>query len=158
MNSTHPKWNPWPTGIVAFFVVFIGFIAAFITFASRQPAELVRPDYYAEELQYQQQIDRLNRTRAIRTEVGVAYEHAGHCIEIVLPAEHALQPTSGTIQLYRPSDSRLDRKVKLEVNHRGVQRMDARALSPGLWRVKVQWVSDGRGFYFDQALVVPKAS
>ncbi len=51
----------WPGG---FFILFGGYIAGFIVFASRQKMDLVRNDYYDQEIRYQQQIDRVQRTAA----------------------------------------------------------------------------------------------
>ena len=63
--------NPWPIAIVSYFIIFIAFIAWFITFAMRQKMDLVRDDYYDQEIRFQQQIDRVQRTQSISTPRGV---------------------------------------------------------------------------------------
>jgi len=154
MNSPATKRNPWPYAIIAYFIVFASAIAAWITFAVRQNMDLVRKDYYEEEIRYQQQIDRQNRTQAIRSEVNVSYDGTQQAITLTLPSTHARQQASGTIQLYRPSDASLDRTVQLVVNAEGTQRLDAKALRPGLWKVRIQWTTAGQDYSFDQSVVI----
>lgn len=157
MKSPFRNLHPWPASIVAFFIVFISGIITFTLFASRQRMDLVRPDYYEEELRFQQQFDRVARTAAVRSQVSVAYDLAQRSITVKLPPGHAGPMLSGRIQLYRPSDARLDRSVPLQADARGWQSLDARALVPGLWKIRVSWRLDGREYYYDQSVVVGEA-
>ncbi len=123
--------NPWPIAIVAYFVVFIGFIATFTVFACRQNIQLVQRDYYDGEVRYQQQLDRLNRAQSLGREIAITYDHTSQEISVKLPVAHANPLTSGQIRFYRPSDASLDRDCVLQLDARGVQRFQARDLRPG---------------------------
>src|SRR5262245_24832520 len=81
--------NPWPISIIAFFALFIMFIVAFIVFAMRQEVDLVRHDYYDQEVRFQQQLDRLTRSRFLSAEVAISYDAGHQQITLKLPAEHA---------------------------------------------------------------------
>lgn len=148
-----PAWNPWPTALVAYFIVFIGCLIAYTTWAVRQNVDLVRADYYEQEIRYQQQIDRLGRTREFARDVAATYDAAQSVINISLPPFHATDAT-GIIHLYRPADSRLDRELKLALDPQGRQRVDARALAPGLWKARVQWNVNGQEYFFDRTLII----
>jgi nitrogen fixation protein FixH len=148
-------FNPWPYALMAFFGVLITAIASMITFALRQDDQLVSGDYYEQELHHQQQIERVRRTQAFAGQVSV--EYAGGEITVVLPAAHARQQPTGSVQLYRPSDARLDRDVKLAVNAAGRQQIDARGLRPGLWRVRVTWTAGTEEYFRDATVIVPAA-
>lgn len=156
MNTTdHSKsWNPWPVAIIAFFALFITAVIAFIIFASRQRVDLVRPDYYEEEMRYQGQLDRLNRTRSISSQVAVDYNTRQQHILITLPREQAEHRPTGRIQLYRPSNASLDRSVPLAVDAAGLQQVDAAKLQAGLWKVRVQWTVNGEEYFVDRVIVV----
>ena len=154
MTPPPPGRNPWPIAIVAFFAVLIAGIVGFITFATRNQLDLVRADYYAEEIQFQRQLDRLNRTRSLAVQATIAYDAGKRSVSIALPLAPAGPPTAGRIHFYRPSDATLDREVPLAVNDRGVQRVDARRFRPGLWKVRVQWTAAGQEYFFDQSVVV----
>lgn len=146
--------NLWPVSIIAFFVVFVGGLTAFIVFASNQQDDLVRADYYEEELRYQLQLDRINRTQLIPDRADVRYDAERQRITIALPKGHATG-SSGRIQLYRPADARLDREVALAVGSDGFQHVDARSLRGGLWKVRVRWSIAGQEYFVDQPLVLP---
>lgn len=150
-TSTNPRRSFWPHAIAIYFIVFAAFIATFITWAVRQNMDLVRKDYYSEEILFQKQLDTMNRTRTFAKEVAIRYDDAMHAITIQLPAEHVA--TSGSVHLYRPSDAKLDCEIKLTPSN-GTQRIDTAKLQAGLWKVRVQWTANGEEFYFDQAVVI----
>lgn len=154
MNSSPRRANPWPCSIIAFFAVLVASLAAFVVFAARNRMELVRPDYYEEEIRFQEQLDRLNRTRALHAEVEIAYDPAPGEITIVLPRAHLSRSVSGRIELYRPSDASLDRTLPLTVDADGRQRVDAKRLRAGLWKVRVLWSTERQEFFFDRSIVV----
>jgi|WetSurMetagenome_2_1015567.scaffolds.fasta_scaffold295999_2 nitrogen fixation protein FixH len=156
MPPTPPRrFNPWPIGIVAFFVLFISTTAGLIVFVSSQREDLVAPDYYEQEVRYQRQMERRDRTKALAGDIRVDHDDALRQLVITLPAEHAQRHPEGRIDLYRPSSAGLDRHVKLEVGPQGTQTLDAQALRPGLWKVRIQWTVGGQEFYADQSVVVP---
>lgn len=157
MNPPFSTRNPWPIAIVAYFALVITGIVVYIAFAARNQLDLVRPDYYAEEIQFQRQLDRLNRTQSLVRPGTIVYDAAQQSVAIALPPAHAGQPTSGRILFYRPSDASLDRDIQLAVNDQGVQRVDARKLRSGLWKVRVQWTTSGQEYFFDQSVVVGPA-
>ena len=125
----------------------------FITWSVRQGMDLVREDYYHEEMLFQKQIDTVNRTRAFTRETAIRYDGPAQAITIQLPAEHARQGVTGRIHLYRPSDARLDRHLKLAIDDAGAQRIDTAHLQPGLWKVRTQWSANGHDFYVDRSIV-----
>jgi len=153
-NPSSKSRNPWPIVIIAYFIVFISGVVTFAIFASRQKVELVRPDYYADEIQFQQQLDRLNRTQPINASVTIVYNSDQQTITVTLPAAHAQHPTSGQIHLYRPSDAHLDQDLALALDAEGVQHVNAKNLRPGLWKVRVQWTADGQDYFFAQTVII----
>ncbi len=152
---TAPEFNPWPYGITAFLVLFFGCVVSFGIFAVRQRVDLVRVDYYEEELRYGKQYDRLSRTKALEHPMSVAHLAQAHQIALQLPPEHASNGAKGTIQFYRPSDARLDREVPLATTASGMQLLDASTLQAGLWRIRVSWQSGGNEYFHASKVVIP---
>lgn len=151
--SHKPARNPWPIAITAFFVTAILFFIAFIGFAMRQREDLVSTDYYEREIRYQSQLDSMNRSQSLAAQAVVTFEPAQRAIMITLPAAQTRGAT-GSIQLYRPSDARLDRNVALALNAEGIQRLDARELPDGLWKVRVKWSAAGQDYFVDQPVIL----
>ncbi len=154
--STKTPRNPWPIAIIGYFIVFAAFIAAYTTFAFHQKMDLVSDNYYDAEIRFQKQIERISRTRLAMTSAMVNYDAARQAINIKFPpAQTKLQPY-GKIELYRPSDSNLDREIRLDLDQKGAQVLDASQLQPGFWKVRLQWTAAGKEYFFDQPVTVVK--
>ena len=145
------KRNLWPYAITAYFVLFITGVITWVVFAVHHEDQLVRPDYYEHEMRFQQQIDRAARTAALGSGVQVTYQLAEQTLRLTLPGQ---ETSGGTVRLYRPSDAKLDRSVKLELDARGSQTIDVAGLEPGLWKVRLSWSTDGNEYYFDQPVIL----
>jgi hypothetical protein len=145
--------NLWPIAITAFFIVVFTCLVGLIVFATRQRVDLVRADYYEEEIRFQQQLDRVNRTQRLSQPAAVGYDAAQRCITINL-SPSPLGPVAGQIHLYRPSDARLDQELPLILGADGTQRLDASKLRGGLWKVRVQWAVANQEYYLDQPVVI----
>ena len=160
MNFTTTKTprNLWPHAIIAWFVIFAAAMAAWITVAVRQDMDLVRPDYYEEEVRFQRQLDRANRTAAIQNQVAIYYDATKREVALRLPAAHLSPKPTGRIDFYRPSNAALDFHVPLAVDPMGLQRIGANALRGGLWKVRVQWSAAGLDYFFEQVIVAEETS
>jgi hypothetical protein len=152
--QTKSPRNPWPYAIIAFFVLFISFTVALVGYIGHQKMDLVRGDYYDDEIRYQEQLDRMNRTGELKTKVTIAYDRVHETITISLPPSSGAHTTNGRIRLYRPSDESLDQDIKLAPDPAGHQNLTARNLLPGLWKVRVYWTVDGQDYYSAQSLII----
>lgn len=154
MSNTTSRFNPWPYAIIGWFVIFIAAMATWAVVAVRQDMDLVRKDYYEAELAYQRQIDQLNRTQPIATGVRLAFDPASHSVELRIP-ESLATGAYGKIHLYRPSNARLDQKLPFRPDTRGHQRVEAGGLETGLWKIRLEWISNGQEYLVERAIVVP---
>ena len=152
------SWNPWPLGILLAFALFIAGTAGLVVVACSQRSDLVRADYYDQEVLHQQQMDRVERTRRQAPDARVTYDAERRRLALSLPATQALRRPQGRIQLYRPSAASLDRVYPLELDASGQQMLDATDLPAGLWRVQVSWTIDQEEYYYDQRLVIEPGS
>jgi nitrogen fixation protein FixH len=148
------KRNLWPYGIVASFVAFIGGTVCLIVMACSSPSDLVAKDYYEQEIRFQKQMERSARAALLEQRTSLSYDAAAQQIRLVLPAEHAADQATGTVELYRPSESALDKRLALGTDSTGVQTIDAKQLKPGSWKVRVSWAVGAEEFYLERAIVV----
>jgi hypothetical protein len=154
MNSTHNSRNLWPHAILAWFVIFASALGAWITYAVRQDMDLVRADYYEEEVCFQKQLDRLNRTAVVHGKVAIEYDASRAEVTLRLPAAHLSPRPAGHIHFYRPSDAALDFQVPLNVDAAGLQRIDVNALRAGQWKTRVQWGVAAQDYFFEETVVL----
>ncbi len=152
--ASRPPRNWWAFGIITWLIIFGSAMAAWVVYAVRQNNDLVRKDYYDHEMRFQHQIDASVRAAAFKGRVNVTYDFAQQTVTVQLPVKAA---AGGKIHFYRPSDAKLDRELPLELTADGTQRIDARGLKSGQWKVRLNWTSDGQAYYFDQSIVVGSA-
>ena len=146
--------NPWPAAIIAFFVIFVASMVGFVIWTTHQREDLVSPDYYAQEIRYQQQIDATKRAQAEGVAPRISYDAAAKRIDVRFPAPAALAAATGTITLYCPSEAALDQKCKLQPDADGTQQIAAATLKPGKWRVKTEWTVGDKSYYAEEAVFV----
>ena len=140
------KNNPWPYAIAAYFLVFIAGMVAWVSFAMGHNDQLVRPDYYEHEIKYQDHIDTVARTAAVKPDIDVNYDLGKQTIAIHLPV-HTLE---GRIQLYRPSDLKLDVQLPLALDEANRQEIDVHKLKTGLWKLRLSWKAGDQDYYFEK--------
>lgn len=157
MNAAPPaptaRFNPWPWALIGFFVVAILGTATLVLISVNHRTELVSPDYYDQEMRYQTRHDQLKRTEPWADRIAV--QHAsGQGIRVQLPREHAALKATGRIELYRPSAAGADRSFPLALDAEGRQVLPTDGITPGLWKVRLQWQVANEDYYADRQLVV----
>ncbi|WP_139957644.1 FixH family protein [Flavicella sediminum] len=129
----------WGTGIVAAFVLFISFILYFVIKTSTDTTyeyDLVAEDYYKDELEYQQKIDRLENSRTLKNNVVATITTAG--ILINFPKELNQEDIKGKVSLYRPSNQVLDREIPLSLSNSSLL-IPKKVLVDGRWDIHIEW-------------------
>jgi hypothetical protein len=144
----------WPIGLTVFFVLFVAGMVAFVAWSAGHREDLVAPDYYEQEIRYQERIEASARAGAAGLRPAIAYDAAMGRLKLSFGDPAALQSATGTVTLYRPSDAAMDRVFAFEPDAEGAQSIPV-ALASGLWRVKTEWHKDGQAFYAEEAIRLP---
>ena len=133
----------WGKSIVLVFILFAGFIGTLVVLMSRERIDLVRADYYQDEIAYQQHIDRVGNTARLTTPLKMTYLEDRQQVTFVLP--QSLR--RGEVVFYRPADQQQDFKVIIPAQHATRQVIPTNTLARGHWRIKLTW-SDGKQDYY----------
>ncbi len=152
--SERVKESGWGRGIFFLYGGFVVFILALVFFVSYQDIELVDENYYQQELAYQDQIDRVNRTSRLSGQMSVTYDRPSGMILIDYPVDSVGQALSGTVVMVRPSNSGLDREFPVAIDSLGRQYIDAAQMAKGLWRTRVSWANGTEGYFSEQILII----
>jgi hypothetical protein len=142
----------WAIGII--YSIFVILLIGFIIFSLFNRVDLVSNDYYAQELKYQQQIDRINRSRTLTTPIKCDYSNTNKILSLAFPNPGDSRTITGEIIFFRPSDARQDKLVRLRLDNKGKQKIDVQSLSSGLWRVKIFWQLDTLEYYNEIVVVI----
>lgn len=146
------QFNPWPYGIVLFFVILICSLAAVVVIASTHRDMMVSENYYEQELKFQDQINSV--ARAQKSGAKIQMDASNGKLLVALPAEQVAQKFSGKIEFYRPSGSALDREISLLPSADGTQAVDVSKFAAGLWQVRLKWNAGGQDYFLEQKITI----
>jgi hypothetical protein len=142
----------WAIGII--YSVFVIILIGLIIFSFNNRIDLVSNDYYAQELKYQQQIDRINRSRTLPKPIKCDYNKTENEVSLEYPKAVDHRKITGEIIFFRPSDARQDKLVRLQLDNNSKQKIDVQSLSSGFWRVKIFWKLDALEYYNEVVVVI----
>lgn len=145
------KFN-WGTGILITIIVFMTITIGTVIFLMSQDVDLVASDYYNKGIHHQEQIDRINRTNKMGNEVSINPENG--FIRLVLPNSFAKKSLIGTIQFYRPSNSKKDFAVALSIDTIAQQLISTQNMDKGYWKVKLNFSHEAAEYYKESSFVI----
>jgi hypothetical protein len=148
---TKSKFN-WGTGILITIIVFMIITIGTVVFLMNQDVDLVASDYYNKGIQHQDQIDRVNRTNLMDEAVQINSENG--FLRLVFPKSFAQKNFNGTIQFYRPSNSKKDFSIPISIDTSAQQIVSTQSLDKGYWTVKLNWTQDSIEYYKESSFVI----
>jgi len=141
------KFMNWGYKIVVAFALFCLAVIGAVIFFLNQKVDVVTDNYYEKELKYQEQLDRVNRTRALRDTIKM--ENTGAALNIVFPNIPDKPSPKDFILLYRPSDNEKDVRIPVAADTSKKQSVSIERLDRGYWKLQVNWTSGGREFFHE---------
>lgn len=144
------KFN-WGSGIFIFLVIFFISIFAFLYIAFKNDIELVEEDYYPKELQYQQQIDKQDNLMQLGEQIELIQK--AHNLALQFPKSQIQDSIFGQIIIYRPSNSKLDKTMRIKTDSNNVHLINTKALTAGKYVLKVAWSYKQKAFYQEIILI-----
>ena len=141
----------WGTGIVIGIVIFVVISVTMTIIFMMQDVNLVSDNYYEKSLIYQEEIDKQSRTKTLNEQVKISFN--GEVVNLLFPSEYLDKKISGEIFFYRPSNPKLDFVLPIQLID-GNQAIQVTSLEKGFWRVKLNWVMDGDGYYNERAITI----
>ena len=146
------KWN-WGTGIFIVIVLFLGACVAFIFYAQHQKVNMVEEDYYPKELRYEEKLVKMRNANALTEQLQVKLDRSNLVMQF--PVDFHGKKLTGNINIYRPSDEKLDIILPVSADTSLTQAIPLNRLSKGRYVVKVDWSSGGKEFYKEQDIFIP---
>lgn len=124
-------------------------MVALVVASSRQKYDLVAPDYYQKELEYQSVLDAGKNTAALSAAIDV---HATATeVIIALPAELHKEAVKGTVHFYSPVDKAWDKTITLAPEN-GTTIVPRNMLHNTRYTVKVSFEAGGKAYYQESEL------
>lgn len=142
----------WGYKIIIVFIVFATGMLTMVTKSLRTKIDMVTPDYYKEELKYQQVID--GKQNAFKLSAPVSISQPSSAVVLTFPSEMRDTGLKGQLTFYRPSDAGKDINVPLKIDSSGQQLVDKQLFTRGLYKVKVQWSMHDQPFYMEEVITI----
>jgi hypothetical protein len=151
-NNSTKKRLSWGTGLTIAIVLFMIATLSMVFFAVSLDYHMVADDYYQQAEQYQQHINRVEETGSLESPLQIEYQSSSQAIHLQFPVSGLTEPVTGSVELYRPNDSSLDRSFELKPDENGIQQIPVANFARGRWLVKVNWSSGDRDFFEEASL------
>ncbi len=135
----------WGWGIVLLYSGFVAFMLLMVFKTTTVKDDLVTPDYYAKELQYQQQMDKQKHAQELKQQP--TWLVSGGQIAIRFPDEQAAQKVKAEILFYNTAEAKKDFKITCQPDSSGMCAIDAQQLQHGVYQMQIDWSAGGVGYY-----------
>lgn len=142
----------WGTGIVIAFIAFISFIMYFVINMNtnkKYDHDLVTDDYYKEELEFQDDIDKEKNAKELSK--NVQWEKVSNGLRLTFPETFDINKITGKVFLYRPSNKQFDFEIPISLSNHYLLIPDSRLLD-GRWNIKVYWQYNGKSFLYKKEI------
>ncbi|MEL7118737.1 MAG: FixH family protein [Bacteroidota bacterium] len=141
----------WGTGIAIFYVIFVLSLVYQVYKSTQYDVNLVAEDYYAKDLAYQQQYEKLVNAQELKEPITIEKDKESGLVNLSFPED--LKEINGNIHFFCPSDNKQDFIIPLQL-HNHNQKVPTDGLKKGLWKVKVDFTAGTKGFFKESAIVI----
>jgi hypothetical protein len=140
----------WGLKITILYLAFVAMILTLVFKASGEKVELVTKDYYAQELVHQKKMDAIRSGNEWKAQIAIAV--ADGSLSVAFPEQ--LQLDNGKINIYRPSDSALDKEFAL-ISENQFFETSTNGWPMGYYLVRLTWQSEGKESIIEETIFIP---
>lgn len=137
----------WGVRIAVGFSLFCLITIGVTVYLMNQKVDIVTENYYEKELKYQDQIDKITRTRALKESVDIT--NTGKELIVKFPNMPDKNQSKDFISLYRPSDNSKDVRIPVSSDTSRTQIISTDKLVKGYWKIQINWTSAGSEYYYE---------
>ena len=142
----------WGHYILISFILFVLLILYMVFRTFQTDNELISEDYYANELKFQDVIDK--KQNAALLEKDISWKSIDGGLELSFP--ELSQAITGKIVMIRPSDQSKDISFDIELDENGIQRIKDESLIYGKYLIQIDWKSGAAEYYTEGSAFILK--
>ncbi|NDC76776.1 MAG: hypothetical protein EBZ67_02710 [Chitinophagia bacterium] len=142
----------WGYRILAVYLVFVAGIGWMVYRSAGERVDLVTPDYYEQEVRYQERIEQQANAAALSVPVSASFREGR--IELLLPPEFGSRQVEGELTLYCPSDAGKDIHEHFATTDRKAVLVVPRDRS-GFQVLKLTFRADGKVYHVERDILIP---
>lgn len=126
----------WGKGITIFMLAFMTFIGSMVYIAFTKNADLVRDDYYENELAFDQTKGEKANYTALENPIHIEKNELG--VNFIYPSEMNAEK-GGKIAFYRPDQKKYDCEFEIQMSEDHIQRLAYSNFRDGYYDVSIRW-------------------
>ena len=148
-NTTFKTGFNWGHGIALLYCSFAALILFMVYKASMQRSDLVAPDYYKQELSYQEKlIKTLNYNNAKEK---IEFEQSVNLFKLKCNVAGP-DKVIGTVNFYKPDNKAMDRKFDIHLDSKNVFLINTGDLNKGIYLVQLDYSIGRVKFYHEETI------
>ncbi len=142
----------WGTGITIFYTIFVITMVSFVVYSMGLNKDLVREDYYNEDLKFQAKYDKIKNAKNLEEALLIKLDDEQE--EVFFNFPKSINKINGKIVFYKPDNKIFDFSIPIQLNDKNVQNVSVKGKKSGVWKVKVDWVGDKIPYYIEQRIIL----
>ena len=140
----------WGTKIAFLYLSFATMIGVMVYKSVTQSVDLVAPNYYEQELKYQDKIDGINNLKA--ESKAIIITQGENSISFNFLKEMGVP--KGHILFFKPDNAASDIETEIKTDNEGVQTIETKALTKGTYLVKIDWKIGDKKFFKEERISI----
>ncbi|MBL7928813.1 MAG: FixH family protein [Bacteroidia bacterium] len=138
----------WGTYAALMYLAFVAGMGYLVYRSTQEKIDLVITNYYEHDKLFPEKYEQQQNAIHLKEQVKIT---SGNPVTIQF---YSAFPEKGTVQLYRPDNSFLDKTIDLTVDEKGAMHIESSSLKHGLWKVILQWESEGKKYYTEDRIFI----
>lgn len=140
----------WGTKIAFLYLSFATMIGVMVYKSVTQSVDLVAPNYYEQELKYQDKIDGINNLKA--ESKAIIITQGENSISFNFLKEMGVP--KGHILFFKPDNAASDIETEIKTDNEGVQTIETKDLTKGTYLVKIDWKIGDKKFFKEERISI----
>jgi hypothetical protein len=135
----------WGYKIAILYIGFVMLILTLVGVSSGEKVDLVSADYYEQELKFQNKLDDSKRSNEL--EQPLEWIVVPGAIKLKFPKEFKGRKTEASVYLLRPSDSKMDKTIKVLSDTTTERLIATDKVIAGIYKMEISWEAEGQKYY-----------
>lgn len=138
----------WGAAVTLLYLSFITGMGYLVYRSLNEKVDLVISNYYEHDKLFPEKFEQQQNALNLKDQIKIT---SGNPVTIQFFSSF---PENGTVTFYRPDNSLLDRTIDLSVDVNGIMHIESASMKHGLWKVILQWESDGKKYYTEEKIFI----
>jgi hypothetical protein len=146
----------WGHAILLFFIIYLAVLFGTVIKSTTIDRELVRDDYYALDLNYQERYDRIENRKTLQNDLLIRYNLEESCLYFDFGS--SVPQISASVRMYRVAGKKAeDVTFSINLEDKRAVCMEIGKVLPGKWVTEVSWEDQNSSYFKEERILINKS-